>query len=123
MRKLSRALAAALIGATLSSGAALSAGSFDGNYKGGVPASCGLPSNTVTLTVANGEVRGTDAWSNGSAAIAGKVEADGSFHGTIGPGRFSGKFEGKNFDADYATSGGGSTLPGCKRHMHLERQN
>ena len=120
---MSRALAAALIGATLSSGAALSAGSFDGNYKGGVPASCGLQSNTVTLTVANGEVRGTDAWSNGSVAIAGKVEADGSFHGTIGPGRFSGKFEGKNFDADYATSGGGSTLPGCERHMHLERQS
>jgi len=118
-----RALFTAFLVVLLSGGTALAAGPFDGSYKGGAPSVCRLGQTIVVLTVANGRVSGTSAWSNGKVAVEGRVAADGSFHGTIGGERFEGKFEGNSFTASYVSPGGGTVPPGCKREMRLERHN
>jgi len=121
---MSRTLFLTLAGLALSTGMAFSAGPFDGTYAGGSGKTCGMPPTTVTLTVADGVVTGTSAWPNGSVAISGKVGPDGTFNGTIGGGRLSGKFQGTKFEATYTSSGGGSNASsqGCKRLMQLERK-
>ena len=103
---------------------ALAGGPYDGTYEGGAGRDCYLPPTRVTLTVANGIVSGTSAWGSGSVAVRGKVDADGTFHGTIGGGPLSGKFEDGKFEAIYRSSGGGSSTnsQGCKREMRLERK-
>jgi hypothetical protein len=119
-----RTLFLTLTGLALSAGMAFSAGSFDGTYAGGAGKTCGMPATTVTVTVADSVVTGTSAWPGGSVAISGKVGPDGTFNGTIGAGRFSGKFQGTKFEATYTSSGAGSnaTSQGCKRVMQLERK-
>lgn len=108
----------------LSTAMAFSAGPFDGTYAGGSGKTCGLPATTVTVTVANSVVTGTSAWPNGSVAISGKVGPDGTFNGTIGVEKFSGKFQGTKFEASYTSSGAGSNASsqGCKRVIQLERK-
>ncbi len=119
MRKL---LIVSVTGLTLFAGTAFSAGPFDGTYQGGAGPTCRMPQTSVTLTVADGIVSGTSAWGSAGVAVKGKVGADGTFRGTIGGEMFSGKFEGKTFEATYTSSGGGTMGAGCRRLMHLERK-
>jgi len=121
---MSRTLFLTLAGLALSAGMAFSAGPFDGTYEGGSGKTCGMPPTTVTLTVVDSVVTGTSAWSNGSVAIRGKVDPDGTFHGTMASERFNGKFQGAKFEASYTSSGAGSNASsqGCKRVMQLERK-